>query len=157
MRSVAVLVGLLPLLAPAPASSAASCALLPPADGTLVGFGNYNALLGDVDGIGQIRLLCVPDLLEGLPVSYTLAADAGTGSGGSFSPRRLTDGGYGLDYNMYLDASHTQVFGDGSVGTHTAAGSCSATCTVMVYGRIFGGQSVPSGPYQDSIVVTLDF
>ena len=81
----------------------------------------------------------------------------GSGGGGSFNPRRLTSGGNGLNYNMYLDPSRTQVFGDGSAGTSKVAGSCAATCIVTIYGRIFGGQSVPGGSYQDSILVTLEF
>lgn len=135
---------------------AASCSFVPSGN-TLVGFGSYSGLGGDVDGIGNITIACIPDLPLALAVTYTIAANAGSGSGGSFNPRRLAAGAYALDYNMYLDPARTQVFGDGTAGTRKAAGACSASCLLTVYGRIFGRQSVPGGNYQDQLLITLEF
>lgn len=140
------------------ASAAGSCALLAPASGsTLLDFGTYSALNGDVDRTATFTLTCVPDLLAGLAVSYAVSIDAGSGSGGSFTPRRLRAGAHGLDYNLYRDPSRTQIWGDGSAGTSRVTGSCSATCVLSVYGRVFGGQAPPAAAYSDQIVVTLDF
>lgn len=143
------------LLAASPRAIAASCSLLPSV--SLLDFGSYSALSGAKDTVGQIQILCTPDLLSDEGVSYVLSADAGTGSGGSFTPRRLASGLGGLDYNMFLDPGLTQVFGDGNGGTHTVAGSCAGNCYVLIYGRIYGGQSIRPGVYQDEILITLDF
>ena len=157
MKQNALLLILLALAWPAGARAAASCTILPAPGGTLVDFGTYNALGGNLDAIGHISFLCVPDLLTGPTASYALSVSAGTGSGGSFNPRRLTGSGFGLNYNMFLDPARTQLLGDGSSGTSKSAGTCAGTCAIMVYGRIFGGQFVPAAPYQDDILVTLEF
>lgn len=138
------------------ARAAASCTIVPAPGGTLVDFGNYDAMSGDRDAIGQIQFLCVPDLLTGPTVSYTLAINSGTG-GGSFNPRRMIAGAYGLNYNLFLDPSRTQIFGDGSAGTGKAAGGCAGSCAVAVYGRIYGAQPVPAAQYRDELLATLDF
>lgn len=142
------------LAAPWGSAQAASCTLLS-GGATLVDFGAYNALEGDRDGVGQVQILCVPDLLSGPTVSFMLSA--GTGSSGSFSARQLRAGAGALNYNLFRDSSRTQVFGDGSAGTGKVAGSCAAACAVTVYGRLYGGQLVPAGQYSDSILLTLDF
>ena len=135
--------------------AAASCSITSSAGGTLVNFGTYSLVSGDQDSMGQITLLCVPDVLLGLSVSYSIAI--GSGGAGVFSPRRLSLGGYGLNYNLYRDPARTQIFGDGSAGTAAASGSCTGACAVNVHGRIFGGQLVPGGTYRDDVVVTLSF
>lgn len=137
-------------------AQAASCSFVPGSN-TLVAFGSYSGLGGDVDGIGNLTIACIPDLPLALAVSYSVSANAGTGSGGSFNPRRLVAGAYALDYNMYLDPARTQVFGDGTAGTRKATGACSASCLLTIYGRIFGQQSVPGGSYQDQLLITLEF
>ncbi len=131
-----------------------SCAVLSGAGATLVDFGVYNAVIGDTDGSGSINLMCTPDLPL-IPVSYSIAI--GTGSAGSFNPRRFVAGAFSLAYNLYVDPTRLLIWGDASAGTSTAAGVCSGNCPVFVYGRIFGGQSVPAMQYRDDVVVTLEF
>ena len=63
---------------PAAASAAASCSLQA-ASGQLLAFGSYSGLGGDLDAIGQITVVCVPDLPLGLAVSYSISASAGSG------------------------------------------------------------------------------
>lgn len=142
-------------LAHAPEARAAASCMLLSGGGTLVDFGPYNAVDGHRDGIGQVQLLCVPDLLSGPTVSYQLSVGAGVA--GSFNPRQLRAGANGLNYNLFRDSARTLVLGDGTPGTGRVAGSCAATCAVIVYGRIFGGQWVPAGQYRDDVLVTLDF
>lgn len=125
--------------------------------GTLVDFGLYNALQGDHDATGTIEFTCLPDLLIGLTVPYTVSISPGTGSGGSFSPRQLVFGGDALNYNLYSDLLRTVVWGDGTLGTGTVSGQCVGACSVLVFGRIFGGQTGAAGAYSDSVVVTIDF
>lgn len=140
---------------PVTAMAAASCTIVRSAGNILANFGSYDAMSGPRDSIGQVSFTCVPDALLGVPVSYSVAASPG--NSGSYSQRRLQSGAYGLNYNLYLDPSRLQVFGDGSPGTSKSAGICAAACVVPVYGRLSGGQTVPAGTYQDSILVTLEF
>lgn len=131
-----------------------SCTVLSGAGAALVDFGVYNAVIGDTDGSGSINLMCTP-ALPPVPVSYSIAI--GAGGSGSFNPRRFGAGAFSLAYNLYLDPNRLQVWGDASAGTSTATGVCNGSCQITVYGRIFGGQSVPAMQYRDDVLVTLDF
>ena len=83
------------------------------------------------------------------------------GASNSFAPRHM----YGLtietlDYNIYLDSTHRQVWGTGEgptlayVDAHPPNGT---TVTVPAFGRIFGGQDVTWGPYSDNVPVRILF
>jgi spore coat protein U-like protein len=72
-----------------------------------------------------------------------------------------------LQYNLYANAGHTQILGDGTAGT-VAHGPTALTLTRsdpvqslqrLVYGRIPGKQDVPPGIYQSvaPIVVTIEY
>lgn len=76
---------------------------------------------------------------------------------GDFMPRRFTGPGPGFEYNIYLDAARTAVWGDGTAGTvdYEAHPPEGRTVTVPVYGRIAPGQNVWAGAYDDTLVVTL--
>lgn len=134
--------------------SAQTCAVTSAAGSTLVDFGVYTALGGNLDGTGTIELSCTPGPLL-LPVSYSISI--GPGASGSFNPRKFLAGAYALGYNLYLDPLRLQVWGDGSPGTGKHGGACSGTCPTTVYGRVFGNQSVPAAPYRDEVLITLDF
>lgn len=89
---------------------------------------------------------------------YTVELDAGTGSAGNLLDRRMTGPGGSLRYAMYLDASRTQVWGDGSVGTSVATLSGTGVAQpIPVYGRILAGQAPSPGAYADQVVVTVRF
>jgi len=68
-----------------------------------------------------------------------------------------------LQYNLYVDASRSQIWGDGSGGTLVVNDSYSlatspTTRQYFVYGRIAGGQSGgTAGIYNDAITITLDY
>ena len=84
-----------------------------------------------------------------------------TGSGGSFTPRTMSNGTNTLDYNIYADANHTQILGDGTNGTvtyqHTFPGGFFGTATAVatMYGQIPAQQNIPAGTYNDVITITL--
>ena len=134
--------------------AAPSCTLL---STPTIDFGSYSALDGADDAQGNLLFSCVPDLLSGPTVSYTISLSPGSGHPSGFLPRRLVAGAYGLDYNLYTDLARTQVWGDGSPGTFVSGGSCAAACSVTVYGRIGAGQSVPAAQYRDDVLITLSF
>jgi spore coat protein U-like protein len=83
----------------------------------------------------------------------------GTGVAGSYS-RYMLGGRDRLRYNVYLDAQHTQIWGDGTGGTQVYASGAQPNNKVVivpVFGRVFPGQDVSADFYLDQIIVTLDF
>lgn len=122
-------------------------------------FGPYSpASFAPLDATGNIGVSC--DGIAGQSISYTLAFNAG--SSGSFVSRKMIYGPYALNYNLYLNAAHTTVWGDGNVGTGILSDSYAPIAgsnvrNYTVYGRISGGQSVPPGAYNDTLVVTLTY
>ena len=84
------------------------------------------------------------------------------GTGTSNANRELAGLGTGdvLAYNIYLDATHLTVWGDGSAGTDfylNASPPLGTPVTVLAYGRIFRGQDAPAGEYRDSVAVRIQF
>lgn len=147
------LAALLALLALPRGAWAGMCSFTP-TGGTLVDFGTYFALSGDVDRQGDLNFTCLPTGLE-LLVSYTLQISAGISA--NQLDRRMYRGASSLRYNLFKDAARTQVFGDGNSGTGTVASSCATLCTVPVYGRLYGAQSGTAGGYTDAITISINF
>lgn len=124
-----------------------------------VAFGAYSpANFIPLDVTGSIAVSC--DGVAGQAISYTVAFN--TGGSGSFVSRKMLYGPYALNYNLYLDAPRTTVWGDGTVGSGilTDAYASIAGMNVrnyLVYGRIPANQPVPPGVYNDTLVVTLTY
>ncbi len=83
------------------------------------------------------------------------------GGGTSFATRRMVNGSEQLQYNLYLDAARTIIWGDGSGGTqalliHNPQGN-NQDLTVPIFGRIPAGQDRGIGTYSDTIIVTLNY
>lgn len=129
----------------APAARAFSCTV----SSTGLAFGSYDWLSGSpLDSSGSVSWSC--DVVS--PVTIAL----GRGSSSSFIPRRLQGGANGADYNTYLDASCTTVWGDGTGGTSTWAGSGTGG-TIPIFGRVPAHQALVAGSYNDSVVVSVIF
>lgn len=122
-------------------------------------FGGYDPLsAAPLDSVGNVQVSC--SNLVSLFVSYSIALSAG--SSGSFAGRQLSGGANTLDYNLYTNAAHSAVWGDGTAGSATLADGyllllLSDQRNYPVYGRIPAGQNVPPGSYIDSIVVTVNY
>jgi spore coat protein U-like protein len=65
-----------------------------------------------------------------------------------------------MSYNLYLDAGHAQIWGDGT-GTSFVSGPTSpvdgAVVMVPIFASIPAHQDVGVGGYSDTIMVTLNF
>lgn len=86
---------------------------------------------------------------------YSIALSAG---GGSFGTRTMTSGSHVLDYNLYIDATHSVVWGDGTGGTATVNGSADASGTQhTIYGTIPWQPQAWPGTYADTIVITVSY
>lgn len=118
-----------------------------------VNFGNYNFLDSSPDTTtGSVLVTCL------LATSFSISLSAG--SSGTFAPRTMKSGTSALNYNLYTDASHAIVWGDGTSGTQVVSGSINLLLlpfTATVYGAAPAQQNVGVGVYTDSIVETITF
>lgn len=112
-------------------------------------FGDYDVFDGShTDSTSTFTVNCSTQ------TAYTLKLSAGNGS---FSERLLLNGSHSLSYNIYTDAAHSLIWGDGSGGSVTQSGNTGTSAEHTAYGRIPPRQNVYSGPYVDSIVITLEY
>jgi spore coat protein U-like protein len=126
-------------------------------------FGSYDPLTGaDVDAVGQVIYSCQVNEDNG---------GGGGGGGGGGNPGTLAQdrgiriemdgpGGVDLHYNIYLDATHRDVWGSGQHTTvvYVDLHPPNRTPTIVpAYGRIFGRQDVPPGNYADVVGVRIQF
>lgn len=152
MRALACLAASVLTLAWCTVASAMTCTL-----GTVSGvaFGSYDVFNATaLDTIGTISYTCT----DVAGASIVIQID--TGSAGTYSPRTLANGAFVLEYNLYLDAARTSVWGDGSAGTSQYGPLVPAEASstdVNVYGRIPAGQNAQVGTYGDTVVVTIVF
>lgn len=132
---------------------AASCAVV---ELQAVAFGAYNPFSGaSGSATGYITYVC--SLFN---VLDRVTLDLSTGSSGTYSPwRTLMTGSHPLNYNLYLDAALTQVWGNGAGSTfHFGPQPLPILPTrVYVYGHIPASQNAWQGSYEDTITITLSF
>ena len=149
---VAVAAGLL-LLAAVSARALGSCTFTVV---TAVSFGNYDALNTiPLDQTGSITFNC------SLLALQTLTVDLSKGHSGTYASRQMQkSGGATLLYNLFLDATRTQVWGDTTGGTvHFGPylPLLGQDHTVTIYGRVPARQASPTGAYTDTVVATINF
>lgn len=121
---------------------------------TGVAFGSYDPTATQpTDSTGSISFRCNPG-------TRAIIITLGGGLYGSVVTRQMATGAERLGYGLFLDAARTVIWGDGTGGTE-AYGPVDPPAwdvvTLPVYGRIPGGQDVPSGVYGDTVVVTINF
>lgn len=113
--------------------------------------GGYDAIgSAPLHGNGQVTVTCnQPAIVRLGPGQY---------SSGTFSPRKMrtASGGMTLDYNLFVDATYSRIWGDGTTSTFIQNVGPGAN-TLTIYGQIMGGQRVPVGMYQDLIVISVEW
>lgn len=113
-----------------------------------VSFGSYDTFSNvALDSTGNIGVTC------DISAPYSIALSPG---GGSYALRAMANGAHRLDYNLYIDATRTTVWGDGASGTAIVNGS-GTSGNHAVYGRIPASQNAYVGSYSDITTVTLNF
>ncbi len=120
-----------------------------------VRFGPYRASRQDpLDSVGFIVYSC-----DGVQAADVVTIQLGRSLNGSFLPRAMVGPSRNFEYNLYVDAARTVVWGDGTSGTTAYRGRPPEhrSVSVPVYARIPPRQPVPIGHYADMIVVTLLF
>lgn len=140
----------------APAAHAATCDLIPPE----LSFGIYDPeASAPTDASALITVNCFAD--GGAPEAIGYSIAIGRGADGSLAPRALRGPESQLQYNLFADAAHTLIWGNGDDGSVTVAGSLSlpgrARSTHAVFGRLLPRQKVGPGDYSDQLVIILDY
>jgi spore coat protein U-like protein len=120
-----------------------------------VSFGTYNLLSATpLASTGTVTVNCSGAFVIG---NTTVTIDLSTGQSGSFTTRKL---GTGFSYNLYQDAAHTQIWGDGTGGSTQYSGTLTTgqtSLTATVYGQVPALQNPAPGSYTDTITVTVNY
>ena len=131
-------------------SALAVCSL----SSTSISFGTYDVFsTSPLDTNGSIVYRC-GNSDNNISISFD------RGGAASFNPRQMRNGSQALNYNLYLDAARTIIWGDGTAGTQTyfiKNPPNNQDVMVPVYGRVPTGQSVSRGVYSNTIVETINF
>lgn len=120
-----------------------------------VGFGNVSTSSSKTTSV-TASVTC--SALISLIVSYTLKFS--TGSANIYNPRNMLNGSNKLTYNLYKDAAHSQILGNGTSNTVTIQDSYllalgPVTRNYTIYASLPAQPLANVGNYHDTITVTL--
>jgi spore coat protein U-like protein len=131
-----------------------------------VAFGTYDPFTSvPDDAAGTVTITC-NYVAPGGEAEAEYVLELGTGASGSYAQRRMASGPTRLGYNLFRDAAHSRVMGNGSGGSSRITGTLQVTPglgkrtnsqTYTVYGRMPALQSATTGTYIDTIVATLTY
>ena len=131
-------------------SAAPSCTI----SATSVNFASYNVFNPSAtDSAGTITINCNNS-------AHNIVVTLSKGASATFNPRTMTKGAEALNYNLFLDAARSSVWGDGTGGTSTYTNSNPPNNTdivITVYGRVSAGQDVTAGAYSDTVSAVINF
>ncbi len=120
----------------------------------------YNPASGsDRDASTSVTVSCIDIILPNTPYELTLSS----GGSGDINNREMSSIGTSdtLAYQIYTDATYTQVWGDNTTGVSISGTVVSLLVTgadtQFIYGRIPGGQFVESGIYSDNLIITVTY
>lgn len=119
-------------------------------------FGNYQGSSTGSNASGSISVSCITPTPQN--VFYTVKLGLSGQSQGS--QRRMNAGTNYLSYNVFCDASYSQIWTDGTAGSCVVTGGQASQLGTLlrvypVYGRVPGGQFVAPGTYADTIPVQV--
>ena len=122
---------------------------------SIFSFPAYDVLsISSTDTYGQIMVQCEP----GTP--FQLKLNAGLYAGGNFNGREMQSASTQtpLRYNLFLDPSYSQIWGDGQGASlfYRGLGGISPL-QIPIFGRIPASQHVGAGQYNDSVIVTIEW
>lgn len=142
---------------PPPLHAAASCTVT----ATPVAFGVYDPLLSTPrTATGRVTLRCTA---TGVAERVRSTIALSTGGSGSYALRSLFSGPERLNYNLFLNSTFTNIWGDGTAGSRVGTANLNVpagqarTANRTIYGRIPALQSPAAGAFGDTIVVTVTY
>jgi spore coat protein U-like protein len=115
--------------------------------GSLLGF----ARTATLNGAGTLTVACTAS------APYTLALDKGFGPSISSRLMKVSGGSATISYQLYQDAGHSTIFGDGTIGSAKSGIGTGAAQLIDVFGQIPSQNISAAGDYSDSITVTVIF
>ena len=144
------------LAAPSPAFACTLCSCSVTTSNA--SFGTYNPTSpAPTDTSGTVTVNCTG--LVSLFGSVDITASAG--ASGNLAQRTMKQGTNALNYNLYVDATRTIVFGNGTAGTQKITTPLNGLLifgqSATFYGRIPARQWTKSGTYSDTIIVTITY
>ncbi len=142
---------LVAVLAAWPTRAAAQCTISVQGG---VSFGVYNVFdTVPLDSTGSIAYRCAN---KDRDIRVTLTRGFST----TFRPRTLVSGSEHLDYDLFLDAAGTAIWGDETEGTgvyYRKNPPNNQWITLTIYARVPAGQDAAAGSYSDTVRVDIDF
>ena len=134
-----------------PISAQGACSLT----STSVAFGTYDIFSpSPLDTLGQIIFRCANN-------DHNVSISLDKGGASTFNPRLMFNGSSTLNYNLYLDAARTMIWGDGTGGTRNFfipnPQPNNTDISVPIYGRVPAGQGASVGNYNKTLTVTINF
>lgn len=137
------------------ATVGSSCTIL----ATDLPFGSYDTSSATpTTGSSTVTVNCT------LLTPYTVILDEGVGSGAAYATGRKMTGDTNtsvtLTYNLYNDAGHSTVWGDGTVGSVSVTGvglGPLINANHTVYGSIPAQQNVSAQGYADTVTATITY
>lgn len=127
------------------ATVTSNCAL----SGGTMAFGNYiSGQTANLDVQGSINYVNCP--------AGTLTFELDRGANANGTQRRMKSGSNFLNYELYKSSSRNSVWGTGTEANQIQLLQ-GGNGSVVVYGRIPAGQTVPPGSYSDTVTITLTF
>jgi len=121
-----------------------------------VSFGAYDVFVSaPLDSMGAVTVAC-----DQAPPVDVIIAIGPSGTSGGFIPRQMRSASSPdrLNYNLFVNAGRSTVWGDGAPGTSTVFlknVKKNRPTVTTIYGRIPAGQDVSVGSYSDSLTVTI--
>ena len=129
-----------------------------PASAQWYTFATTSVSFGSYDVFSTVPLASTGTVTYRCWFASSMVVWLGKGNAPTNNPRQLSSGTGHLDYNLYLDAAHTLIWGDPNPN-HYDGGQVFwwQAQTVTVYGLIPAGQDATAGTYSDTVVVTFQF
>ena len=114
-------------------------------------FGSAGVLTANIDQSSTISVQCTDT------TPYNIGLDAGTGTGATVAVRKLTSGGATVNYTLYRDSGHNNVWGT-TIGTDTVAATGNgAAQSYTVFGRVPVQTTPAPATYTDTVTVTVTY
>lgn len=120
---------------------------------TPIAFGPYDVFApAPTDSTGTVSFQCF--------INLNVTVSLSRGANPTFTPRTLRKKSERLDYDLFIDAARTTIWGDGTRGTQVYSNVSPPILTwvnLTIYGRIPPGQDVSAGNYTDTITAIVNF
>ncbi len=122
-----------------------------------INFGTYSAFSTTaVTSTSAFSVNCTPPATALITIT--------TGGSGTFNSRQMASGGNRMNYNLYMDAANTIIWGDGTSGTQYVTFVATpgqkdypATGLATIYATIPAGLNVAPGVYTDTVNMIVNW